>query len=159
DSKASIEVQVNELQELHKKEDAWLQLAAASTAQDPNRSVLVDEAEADKLLQNHADVAWAPVHEGKTKGVVMLMAYVDKEGRVRETARVAADNWTIVDQAREAVSQWHFQPLLRDGAAVQMETMVTLPFETTIVDPIPLLSNEEARKLAVFKSEPRFTSS
>jgi hypothetical protein len=159
DSKTSIEVQVNELSELHKKEDAALQLAAATAPQSPSRSVLVEEAEARKLLQNRTDIAWAPVHEGKPKGVLTLMVYADKEGRVRETAPVASDNWTIVDQAREAVSQWHFQPLQRDGTTVQMDTILTLPFETTIVDPIPLLSNEEARKLAIFKSEPTFKSS
>ena len=159
DSKSSIEVQVNELSELRKKEDAGLQLASASAPQSPTHSVLLDEAEAGKLLQKHTDIVWAPVHEGKTKGAVTLVAYVDKEGRVRETTPVASDNWMIVDQAREAVSQWRFHPLQRDGAAVQMETMLSMAFETTIVDPIPLLSNEQARKLAVFKSEPTFKSS
>jgi hypothetical protein len=51
---------------------------------------------------------------------------------------------------------WQFRPAKIHDAPVQIETVLTLAFNTKIRDPIPILSNEEARKLATNIVEPVF---
>jgi hypothetical protein len=85
-----------------------------------------------------------------------MMVYVDKEGRVRETWPLDSDNPFPLAQARQEIAKWRFKPLERDGAPTQMEALLTLPFLTTVVDPIPLFADAEARKMAINHVDPTF---
>ena len=51
---------------------------------------------------------------------------------------------------------WQFKPAIIDGAPVQVETVLTLAFSTKVGDPVPILTDEEARKLATSIVEPVF---
>ena len=45
---------------------------------------------------------------------------------------------------------------MMEGVPVQMESILTFAFQTRIGDPIPVLSDAEARKLAIETTEPYF---
>jgi hypothetical protein len=159
DSNAEVDALVTELSEWKSSDDSLFQSQPSVGDKDPNQSVRIEEPEARKMLATPTEINWAPVREGKATGVLSMIVYADKEGRVREIAQLTSDNRAVFAQARAEVSKWHFQPLKKDGAAVQMETILTLPFQTTVVNPLPVFPDEEARKMATYKSNSKFSSS
>lgn len=151
-----IEARITELSELRQPYESLFSTPQSTPDNARIHSVRVREADARKLLLNSPEIAWNPVHDGKPSGVLSMMVYVDKEGRVRETWPLDSDNPFLQAQARQEIAKWRFKPMERDGAPVQMEALLTLPFLTTVVDPIPLLADAEARKMAINKVDPTF---
>lgn len=151
-----LELKVTELSELKKPDDALFVIQQPTPEKDRVYSVRTREEDARNLLIGSPEIAWSPVHEGKTSGVLSIAVYVDKDGNVRETHPLNSDNPFATDQARKAVAKWHFKPQQREGVPVQMETILTFPFNVEVVDPVPLLSNAEARKLATSHPEVKF---
>src|ERR1051326_758324 len=131
-------------------------IQAPSTMQEHIVRARVSEDVARGLLLTAPESAWLPVRDGKTSGTLSLVVSVDKEGHVRETWPLNSDNPFPQDQAREVVSKWTFKPLIMEGVPVQMETVLTFAFQTTIGNPIPVLSDAEGRKLAIETAEPDF---
>jgi hypothetical protein len=151
-----IEARITELSELRQPYESFFSTPQSTPDNARIHSVRVREADARKLLLNSPEIAWNPVRDGKTSGVLSMMVYVDKEGRVRETWPLDSDNPFPQAQARQEIAKWRFKPMERDGAPVQMEALLTLPFLTTVVDPIPLFADAEARKMAITKADPKF---
>jgi outer membrane biosynthesis protein TonB len=52
--------------------------------------------------------------------------------------------------------KWKFKTATESGVPVQVETVLTFAFSTKIGEAIPILSDEEARKLATHIVEPTF---
>ena len=151
-----IEARVTELSEVHKVEESLFAVPQPMPENTRVHSIRIRESDARKVLLNSPEITWAPVHDGRTSGVLSMMAYVDKAGNVRETWALNSDNPFPQAQARKEVLKWKFKPLERDGVPVQMEVLLTFPFQTAIVDPIPLFSDSEARKMATSKADPKF---
>ena len=64
----------------------------------------------------------------RVEGVVVLALRVDKSGQV-SNARVVRSLGKAFDEAAvEAVRQWRFEPLLRDGQPVESEINITINF-------------------------------
>jgi Gram-negative bacterial TonB protein C-terminal len=151
-----IEVRITELSELKNPDAAMFSVQTPSPMQDRMARARVSEGVARGLLQTSPEIVWLPVRDGKTSGTLSLLVSVDKQGHVRETWPLNSDNPFPQDQARKELSQWTFKPLVMEGIPVQMETILTFAFQTTIGNPIPVLSDAEARKLAVDTAEPEF---
>jgi hypothetical protein len=151
-----IEASITELTELKNPDLAVFTMQSETPAQDRIVTAKVSEQAAREQLQSSPQIAWLPVRDGKTSGTLSLVVSIDKEGRVRETWPLNSDNPFPQDQARKAIAQWNFKPLVKDGAPVQMETILTFAFQTKIGNPIPVLSDEVARKLALATAEPEF---
>jgi hypothetical protein len=66
---------------------------------------------------------------------------------------VASDNPELDDAAREQVLRWQYKPYMNGGPS-QMEAVLTFAFATKIENPIPVLQDAEARKLATRTVEP-----
>ncbi|HYL91844.1 MAG TPA: energy transducer TonB [Alphaproteobacteria bacterium] len=148
-----IEAKVTELRELHQPDEAWFVVQQTTSENDWTHSLRIREPDARNLLLDSPEITWAPVSGGKTSGTLSMVVYIDKSGNVRETRPLNSDNSDSLEQARKAVAQWHFKPQERNGAPVQMETLLTFPFQTTVGGVFPLLSNDQARKLAISKPE------
>jgi hypothetical protein len=151
-----IEARVTELSELRKAEESIFSVPRSTPDNARVHSVRIRESDARKVLLNSPEIAWSPVHDGRTSGVLSMMVYVDKDGKVRETWALNSDNPFPQAQARKEVLKWRFKPLEREGVPVQMEVLLTFPFQTAVVDPIPLFSDAEARKMATSKADPKF---
>lgn len=119
-----------------------------SRAQDQVKTVSVADVTARTLAVSAPAITWPPVREGKTEGVLSVLISVDRSGVVRETRALNSDNPRLSGFAHGQVMAWRFKPLLENGMPVQMETILTLPFATHIENPIPVLSDAEARKQA-----------
>lgn len=151
-----IEARITELSALKRADEALFAIQQPTPEKERMYSIRTREEDARRLLIDSPEIAWNPVHEGKTSGMLSLTLYVDKDGNVRETHGLNSDSPFATDQARKAVEKWHFKPQQRDGVPVQMETILTFAFKTEVVDPVPLLSNAEARKLATSHPEVKF---
>jgi TonB family protein len=61
------------------------------------------------------------------QGAVVLQAWIDKDGSIRELKLV--DGSLLLGQAAvKAVKQWRYKPYVRNGVAVEAETYVTVNF-------------------------------
>ena len=62
------------------------------------------------------------------QGVVVLQAWIGKDGSIRDLKLV--DGSLLLGKAAvKAVRQWRYKPYLRNGAAVEAETYVTVDFK------------------------------
>jgi hypothetical protein len=153
-----IEAKVAQLNELRRTDDTLFMIPQPTLEKERIYSARTGEADARKLLLDSPEIVWSPVRGGKTSGTMTIAVYVDKHGAVRETRPLNADNIYAQDQARKVVSQWHFKPLEQNGGPVQMETLLTFTFQTTTSGAVPVLSDDQARKLAINKPDATFSS-
>lgn len=121
------------------------------------KSTQLGEAVARNLAMAAPRIAWPAVREGKSSGMITLYISVDKLGQVREVRTLASDNPELNAAACEQVQHWRFQPYV-NGVPLQMESELTFAFDTMMGEPIPLLSNAAARKLAIHVVEPKIPS-
>jgi len=154
----SVEVTVNELSRLRNIDDSMFVIDKPTPERERFYSLRMRKDDALKLLLNSPEIPWKPVRDGKTDGILSLIAYVDSQGLVRETRALYSDNQFATEQAENALRSWRFKPLLRDGVPVQMETLFTFNFNTTSENAVPILSDAEARKQASSKSDTVLTS-
>jgi len=113
----------------------------------------VTEDVARTLALNTPAIVWPAVREGKISGVMSLYISNDRAGRVREAWPMASGNSELNDAVRNQVLQWQYKPYVNGGPS-QMEALLTFAFTTRIENPIPVLSDAEARKLATRVVEP-----
>jgi TonB family protein len=118
--------------------------------------IVVSEATARTLCLDTPDIVWPSVRSGKTSGVLSMYISVDRSGRVRETWPLNSDNAGLDDAARQQVMKWKFKPAKTHDVPIQIETVLTFAFNSKVGNPIPILSDVEARKLATNVVEPEF---
>lgn len=152
----TIQAKITELSELKESDATMLAVAHSSPASERLKSVGVDEATLRSLSLSTPDIVWPSVRSGKTSGVLSMFISVDRNGHVRETWPLNSDNAGLEDPAREQGMRWQFKTATSDGVPVQVESVITLAFNTKIGDPIAILSDEDARKLAIQAVEPAF---
>jgi hypothetical protein len=152
----TIEAKITDLAELKDTGEASFTVERPSAPSVRLRSIRVSEATLRSLGLSTPDIIWPSVRSGKTSGVLSMFVSVDRNGRVRETWPLNSDNAGLEDPAREQVMRWRFKTATSDGAPVQVESVITLAFSTKVGDAIAILSDEEARKLAVRVVEPSF---
>ncbi|HKD81492.1 MAG TPA: energy transducer TonB [Candidatus Angelobacter sp.] len=158
ESGTKIEARVTELSELNHPDPA-LFVIQDSGPQTHIARMRVSEGVARAALQSNPEIEWLPVRDGKIKGTLSLFVSIGRDGHVRETWPLNSDNPFPQDQARKVVSQWTFKPFLMNGAPVQVETILTFGFATKIGNPVNVLTDAEARALAIDTAEPEFVSS
>ena len=97
----------------------------------------------EALLAQAPVIDWAPVHEGKTEGNMIVHVITDRAGQVREAYKHNSDNPGTEDFGVQQALRYKFKPLLVNGVPVQMETPLVLHFKTQISDPIPVITGKE----------------
>ena len=113
------------------------------------RSLKIDQVVANGLALNTPSIQWPTVRNRKTQGTLSIYISADTSGRVREAWPLNSANAGLDDAVRNQVKNWRFKPVAVEGVPVQIETILTFAFDTKVANPIPLLTNEEARALAM----------
>jgi hypothetical protein len=149
-----IQAHIVELTELRNPDESLFTVPANAAAAEL-KSQQVGEPTARSILLSSPEIAWPEVREGKTQGILSVYISADKTGQVREVWPLTSANPDLVRAAREQMLQWHFKPYV-NGISMQMESVLTFPFDAKQGPPIPVLSDAEARKLAIHIVEPRF---
>lgn len=152
----TIEAKITELAELTSPDESLFAIQQSTPPTERIGRISVPEATVRSLSEYTPDILWPSVRSGKTSGVLSMYISVDRNGHVREAWPLNSDNAGLEDPAREQVMKWQFKPAKIHDVPVQIETVLTVAFSTKIGDPIPILSNEEARKLATNIVEPVF---
>lgn len=148
ESGTHIEAKVIELSPLSNPDESAFVVPEETLQANRIRAFQVQEATAWSMLMDKPEIQWPPVRSGKTSGVLSVYTCTDRTGQVREVWPLNSDNAGLDDSVRAQVMKWHFKPAVANGAPVQMESVLTFAFGVSIANPIPVLTNEEARQLA-----------
>jgi hypothetical protein len=143
----TLAAKVTELTELVAPDEKLFAIERATPQPEQMKTSQVTEGVARALALNTPAIVWPAVREGKTAGVISLYISNDRTGHVREAWPIAAGNPELNDSVREQVMQWQYKPYTNGGPS-QMEALLTFAFTTRIENPIPVLNDAEARKLA-----------
>lgn len=156
ESGTTIEARVTELTELTNPDESLFAVSQSTPPAERMGHMTIPESTARSLSAYTPDIVWQSVRGGKTSGVLSMFISVDRSGHVRETWPLNSDNPGLDDQAREQVMKWQFKPARMNDVLVQTETVLTFAFNTKIGDPIQIVPDAEARKLALNIVEPTF---
>jgi hypothetical protein len=138
---------VTELAELANPDEKPFTVEAATPATEQIKTSQVTEDSARLLALNTPPMVWPAVREGKTEGVMSVYISSDRSGKVREVWPLASNNAELNEAVREQLLRWQYKPYANGGPS-QMEAVLTFAFATRIENPIPMLTDAEARKLA-----------
>ncbi|HET9166151.1 MAG TPA: hypothetical protein VFP11_09145 [Candidatus Angelobacter sp.] len=138
---------ITQLAELSSPDEKLFAIDAPTPATDQMKTIQVTEDSARALAVNTPAIVWPTVREGKTDGVMSVYVSVDRTGHVREVWPLVSNSLELNQAAREQLLRWQYKPY-NNGGPSQMEAVLTFAFATRIENPIPVLSDAEARKLA-----------
>jgi hypothetical protein len=151
ESGTELEATIVELTELNSPDEAQFAVQENTARLE---TVPASEETVRGLIVGSPDIAWPTVRSGKVAGTLSLYVCLDRSGHVREIYELNSDSPGASDAARDQVMKWQFKPATDHGVPVQVESILTFAFHTSIDDPIPILDEVEARKLIVHKVEP-----
>jgi outer membrane biosynthesis protein TonB len=140
-------VKVTELAEFSNPDEKLFAIDAPTPAADQIKTIQVTEDSARSLAVNTPAIIWPPVREGKTEGIMSVYVSVDRSGKVREVWPLVSNNPELNEPVREQLLRWQYKPY-NNGGPLQMEAVLTFAFATRIENPVPVLSDAQARKLA-----------
>lgn len=154
----TVEARIRELTELAQADEQMFAINQPTPRERRITSVKVDEDTFNKLLLGSMDIDWPTVGEGLLKGGCGLYISADRSGRVREATPQGCDNAAMEEPLHNAAMKWQLKPATVDGARVQVEALLGIPFQTTLnsAKSLPTLSDAEARKLANNTVDPVF---
>lgn len=138
---------VTALTELPSPDEKLFSIDVPTPATEQMKTIQVTENSARALAANTPAIVWPAVREGKTEGVMSLYVSVDRSGQVREVWPLASNNPELNEAVRQQLLRWQYKPYSNSGPS-QMEAVLTFAFATRIENPIAVLSDAEARKLA-----------
>lgn len=138
---------VTELGELLSPDEKLFSIDVPTSAAEQMKTIQVTEDSARALALNTPAIVWPAVREGKTEGVMSVYVSVDRSGQVREVWPLVSNNPELNQAAHEQLLRWQYKPYSNGGPS-QMEAVLTFAFATRIENPIAVLSDVEARKLA-----------
>jgi len=140
-------VKVTELAEFSNPDEKLFAIDAPTPATDQIKTIQVTQDSARSLAVNTPAIIWPPVREGKTEGIMSVYVSVDRSGKVREVWPLVSNNPELNEPVREQLLRWQYKPY-NNGGPLQMEAVLTFAFATRIENPVPVLSDAQARKLA-----------
>jgi TonB family protein len=84
---------------------------------------------ATPVALNKVDPAYPPdLIRDKVEGVVTLYAVIKEDGTVSDIRVLHGFNDRLNENARIALSRWHFRPATKNGVPVELEAVVQIPF-------------------------------
>ncbi len=94
------------------------------------RTIVVDEPSLRKNLDTTETVVWPPVKDGPLEGTLTTEIVVDRTGKVLDIGTIVSDNPGMNEAFASAIRSMQFKPYMKDGAAVQVVSRITMPFKT-----------------------------
>jgi hypothetical protein len=153
-----IEAHITELTKLTQPDDQMFAVRDPTPRAERIKSLRVDEDTLRKLSLGSTEIDWPPVGGGTATGGCAVYVSADRAGNIREAWPEGCDNAGLQGPVREMGKKWRLKPAIAGGAPVQVEALLGFTFHTMVdnSNPLPELSDTEARKLATGVVEPVF---
>lgn len=91
-------------------------------------ALVIEPSQAEEMLAHKVDATYPPQGlMSRIQGNVILHVLIDKEGRVAKM-KAMSGHPLFIQPSMDAVKQWEYQPFLRNGEAVEVETAVVVEF-------------------------------
>jgi hypothetical protein len=129
----NVQARVEVLEEFAPDDEHLFEVKQSTPEEKRITRVLVGEEQVRKLMLGDPEIHWPPVGGGPTTGRCGLFISIDRSGQAREVWPNGCDNAGVGDSLREQVRKWKFRPALVEGRPVQVETLLTFTFHTTLV--------------------------
>ncbi len=152
----TIEAEVTEVSPLSDPDESLFAVADVTPPAERINAAQLPESVVKTLYEDTPAIEWPSIRAGKTSGAMSLYVCADRKGKVREVWPLNSDNAALDDAARAQVMKWKFKPAAVRGVPIQVESILTFPFNSKVENPIHVLTNEEARKLATHVVEAEF---
>jgi hypothetical protein len=111
------------------------------------QSKVVSSQQMEQFTAPNPPIVWPTVHSGNTHGHLAIYIGVDNHGQVREAWPRNSDNAGLEDPARDQVRTWKIKPVLdQAGTPIQIDGGLGFHFDTSIKDPLPILSGADIQK-------------
>ena len=86
------------------------------------------------------------LHKTQQQGNVLLIARIDKQGKLQDIAPIATSNEGFIGAALDAVKLWKFKPATKDGKPIEIAANIGVRFRIQIQDkrgelPRPMLGD------------------
>jgi hypothetical protein len=154
----TVEARIIELTPITNPDEQMFQVSQPTPPDQRVRSVQIDQDTFMKLVLGSSEIQWPSVGGGSLKGGCGVYVSADRSGNVREAIPEGCDNAGLEEPMHDAVMKWRLKPAAVGGVRVQVESLLGIPFETTLdsAKALPNLSDSEARKLAMDAKDPVF---
>lgn len=149
----TLSAKITELTEIANPDERQFAIDKATPAAEQIKNSQVGEDSARVMALSTPEIVWPTLREGKTSGMLSLYISTDRSGHVREAWPLGSADPQLSGAARQQVLRWQYKPYINNGAS-QMEAVLTFAFNTRIENPIAILTNAQARKLAIRTQEP-----
>jgi len=157
ESGTTIRATITQLVELREPDEQMFAIEHSTPPQDRIVSVRIDQDVLKKSSSNGMEINWPATGGGPATGGCAVYVSADRAGRIREVWPGGCDNAGLQDPLRQMVMKWQLKPAMADEVPVQVESRLTFAFNTQVnPNPLPELSDAEARKLATKVVEPAF---
>lgn len=155
ESGTTIEATITQLDKLQQMDEKMFAIEKSTPPQDRITSVRISEDALRNLSLTNTNIDWPAVGGGLAKGGCAVYVSADRSGHMREVWPGGCDNAGLEDPLRDIVRKWQLKTAVVDGVPVQVESRLTFGFEAKVApDPLPELSDAEARMLATKVVEP-----
>jgi len=158
ESGTTIEAKITKLTPLGDVDESLFNVPQSTPLTGQIRTIQISGEKAQQMYADAPSIVWPTTRGGKISGVLSVYASADRTGQVREVWPLNSDNPNLDDSVREQVMKWKFKPAVNNGAPVQIETILTFPFQTKLENAYHILDDSEARKLAIRMVEPNLSS-
>lgn len=101
---------------------------ARAPGSDAEGAVELGDSEPPTIVKKVEPVYPVEARKALVQGMVVLEVTTDKEGRVAEAKVLRSDSSLLNQASIDAVKQWVYEPLIRDGKPVKMIFRVTLTY-------------------------------
>jgi len=155
----ALRAQPVDLTDLKKPDEGLFSIQQPTPKERQIHTVVLPEAEFRGLALQVPEIIWPQVLDGDTVGVSSYYLSVDRSGQVREIVALKAANERANESAFRQIMRWKFKPAMRDGVAVQAESILTFATNTRAWGPPEPLTDAEVRKLVLDIVEPVFPAS
>jgi hypothetical protein len=149
-----LEARITELTEISAPDESLF--AVKQPASPPLQTVTVSEDMLRKQAKSRLEPQWPSVRGGKTEGTLSIYVCLDRTGKVRETYALNSEHPGMSDAAQQQLNNIQFVPVMFKNEPVQAEGILTFAYKTTIQDPYPELTDEQARERAITLIGPKF---
>jgi hypothetical protein len=109
------------------------------------------------LVIGSTDIDWPAVVGGQDSGGCGAFVSADRQGNIREEFPAGCDNAGLDEPLHQALLKWKLKQPVVNGSPVQVTALMGISFKVHVEPSTdPILSDEEARKLATNKVDPVF---